>query len=81
MGTTSATRWIPRFGPAPGGYTEKVLSNFRPPKLDRRVPPEYLTLASQRGLLLKLGERVHMEAMLEEGRIRVSPASRYRDRR
>lgn len=41
------------------------------------VPPEYLALASRRDVLLKFGQRAHMEAMFEEGQLRIAPASKY----
>jgi hypothetical protein len=69
-----------RFGPYPAGWSKDVLAGFHHPKVDYPpVTPEYLALASQEGLLLKLGKRAHMEAMLEAGQIRIAPASEYGD--
>jgi hypothetical protein len=69
-----------RFGPYPAGFSREVLVGFQQPKVNYlQVPAEYLALASNRGLLLKLGKQAHMQAMFHLGMIRIAPASSYRD--
>lgn len=54
-----------------------VLAGVEQPKLI--VPPEYLALSeTDQPLLLKFGKRAHMEALFEQGSMRIAPASRRR---
>jgi hypothetical protein len=69
-----------RFGPYPAGWSSESLANWHYPKPEwPEVPSEYLALASRRDVLLKLGRRAHMEALLDQGQLRIAPASDYGD--
>jgi hypothetical protein len=73
-----------RFGPPPNGLSKQTLAAAQMPNATFPVvPPAYLALTAanlEKGqFLLKLGGKAHMEAMVRTGRVRIAPASLYKD--
>lgn len=70
-----------RFGPYPMGFSRDILAGDPLPDFSGEAAKRALaagTAAASSGALFKFGTRKYMHALLEEGRLRVQPASFYR---
>lgn len=73
-----------RYGLYPAGLSRDVIDTFQPPRPTYPTPPSGHAALARLGLergqfLLKFGREEHLRPALEEGRLRIGPASSYDD--